>query len=226
MQVNHPSPSLATVDDRPRLLLPAFALVLLLGALAFAIYANSTGNSGGAPSSSASTSTTAASGFAGAALPPGVRAPSFTLTDQSGRPVSLSSLRGRPVVIAFPYTHCRNSCVLIAQQIRGALDELAHPPAVVLISADPAGDTPARVRSFLARVSLAGRASYLTGTAPQLRRIWRSYRVTPSSAGAAAYAKYATVLLLDGQGDERVLYGPEQLTPEGLSHDVRKLEGG
>jgi protein SCO1/2 len=210
------------MDDRPRLLLPAVAGLLVLAALAFAILANSSGKSG----ASTHPSTTAGSGFDGAALPPGVQAPPFTLTDQSGHPVSLRALRGRPVVIAFPYTGCRNSCVVIAQQIRGALDELPHPPAVLLISADPAHDTPARIGLFLKRVSLAGRASYLNGTAPQLRRVWRSYRVTPSSAGPAAYAKYATVLLLDGKGDERVLYGPEQLTPEALSHDIRKLESG
>jgi protein SCO1 len=210
------------MNQRPRLLLPAAAGLLVAGALAFAILASSSGKSGGG-SSTVSASTNA---FDGAALPAGVQAPPFTLTDQSGRPVALNSLRGRPVVIAFPYTGCRNSCVLIAQQIRGALDELSRPPAVLLISADPAADTPARIRGFLERVSLAGRATYLTGTATQLKRVWRSYRVTPSSAGHAAYAKYATVLLLDARGEERVLYGPEQLTPEALSHDIRKLESG
>jgi protein SCO1 len=210
------------MKDRPRLLLPVAAGLLVLAALAFAILASSSGKSaGGSGAGSASTGR-----FDGAALPPGVPAPPFTLTDQGGSTIALSSLRGRPVVIAFPYTGCHNSCVLLAQQIRGALDELARPPAVLLISADPAADTPARVRSFLERVSLAGRASYLTGTATQLKRVWRSYRVTPSSAGQAAYAKYATVLVLDGRGDERVIYGPEQLTPEALSHDIRKLEGG
>lgn len=210
------------MKERPRLLLPAAAGLLVLAALAFAILANSTGKSrGGSPPVSAPPT-----GFEGAALPAGVPAPPFALTDQGGRRIALSSLRGRPVLIAFPYTGCRNSCVLIAQQIRGALDELSHPPAVLLISADPAADTPARIRRFLAHVSLAGRASYLTGTATQLRRVWRSYRVTPSSAGQAAYAKYATVLLLDGRGEERVIYGPEQLTPEALSHDIRKLDGG
>jgi protein SCO1 len=222
MRVNHPSLSLASMDDRPRLLLPAVAGLLVAGAVAFAILAGSAGKTGGG----SRPSTAPAPGFDGAALPAGVRAPAFTLTDQDGRRISLSSARGRPVLIAFPYTGCRDSCVLIAQQIRGALDELSRPPAVLLISADPAGDTPARIHRFLERVSLTGRASYLTGTNTQLRGIWRSYRVTPASAGPAAYAKYATVLLLDGQGDERVLYGPEQLTPEALSHDIRKIEGG
>jgi protein SCO1/2 len=210
------------MNGRPRLLLPAAAGLLVLAALAFAILAGSSGKGqAGAPASSGP-----GTGFEGAALP-GIPAPGFTLTDQYGRDVSLSALRGRPVVIAFPYTACRDSCVVLAQQIRGALDELTtQRPAVLLISADPATDTPAAIRSFLDRVSLTGRASYLTGTPATLRRVWSEYHVTPASAGPAAYAKYATVLLLDALGRERVLYGQEQLTPEALAHDIRKIESG
>jgi len=31
------------------------------------------------------------------------------------------------------------------------------------------------------------------------------------------------VVLLDRSGRARVLFGPEQLTPEALAHDIRKL---
>ena len=73
--------------------------------------------------------------------------------------MSLAALRGKPVVLAFLYTRCGAPCTLIAQQIRGALDELRRPAAVVIVSADPAGDTPASVRSFLAATSLSGRVT-------------------------------------------------------------------
>jgi protein SCO1/2 len=210
------------MSARPRLLLPIIAIVAILAAVVFAVLAGS----GGSSPQTISVVTGPGTGFDGAALPAGEVAPDFTLRDEQGRQVSLSSFHGRPVVIAFPYTACHDSCVLLAQQIRGALDELPKPPAVLLITADPATDTPARVRAFLERVSLNGRASYLTGTADQLKQVWREYHVRPASDGAAVYAKYATVLLLDGHGDERVLYQEEQLTPEALAHDIRKLEGG
>jgi cytochrome oxidase Cu insertion factor (SCO1/SenC/PrrC family) len=168
------------VTRRPRLLLPVAAGLLVLAALAFAILAGSGGNGQGSGSQGSSG---AAGAFDGAALPAGVPAPLFTLSDQDGRALSLGALRGREVLIAFPYTTCRNSCVVIAQQIRGALDELSKQPAVLLVSADPAADTPANVGRFLERVSLTGRASYLTGTAAELRRVWHEYHVTPASAG-------------------------------------------
>jgi protein SCO1 len=168
-----------------------------------------------------------ASGFDGAALPASVPAPEdFSLSALAGptdAPVSLSSYRGRVVIVAFVYSTCGATCVVIAQQIRGALDELPADVPVLLISADPRSDTPARVRRFLAQTSLSGRVSYLGGTPAQLRPVWRSFRIVPASAGRAAFDRSASVYVLDRNGRERVLFQLEQLTPEGLSHDVRKL---
>ena len=169
------------------------------------------------------------SGFDGAALPDHIPAPGFTLRDQHGRRVSVSDYRGRVVVLTFVYSTCGAPCVLIAQQIRGALDELqeqhAPQPAVLLVSADPAADTPASVAAFLSQVSLTGRVQYLTGPISQLASIWRAYHVKPASTGTGAFAEYASVLLLDARGDERVLFQSEQLTPEAISHDIAKLDG-
>jgi protein SCO1 len=168
----------------------------------------------------------AASRFDGAALPAAVAAPGFSLTDQSARHVTLAEQRGQVTLLTFLYSHCGAACIVIAQQIRGALDELARPPRVLILSADPAADTPASVRDFLAQVSLSGRVEYLTGPPAQLQQIWRAYRVTPAAAGRAAFARMAFVLLLDARGRERVLFGPEQLTPEGLAHDIGRLQDG
>ncbi len=138
--------------------------------------------------------------------------------------MSLSDYRGHVVVIAFLYTTCGAPCVLIAQQIRGALDELPRPVPVLIVSADPAADTPAHIARFLSEVSLTGRVEYLTGPPPRLQPIWRAYHVRPASAGRATFEEYASVLLIDGRGAERVLFQSEQLTPEGISHDIGRLE--
>lgn len=179
----------------------------------------------GSPWASASTPIAGSDGFAGAAIPPGAPARDFTLTDQSGARVSLGSYRGRVTILAFPYATCGGACVVIAQQIRGALDELGRPVPVLLVSADPQADTPSRVRAFLARTSLSGRVHYLTGSPAQLRQVWRSFRVVPASAGRTAFEQSASVFLLDREGRERVIFQLEQLTPEALSHDLRKLLG-
>jgi protein SCO1/2 len=162
---------------------------------------------------------------AGAALPDaGVAVGDFALRDETGARVSLSQYRGQVAIVAFPYTRCGATCTVIAEQVRGALDELKHPPPVLLVSAEPAADTPARIGAFLARTSLAGRARYLTGTRAQLAPVWRSFKVVLPSAGAHAFDQSASVFLLDRAGRERVIFQLEQLTPEAIAHDVRKLQ--
>jgi protein SCO1 len=163
------------------------------------------------------------SGFDGAPLPGNLPLRTFTLADQSGRAVSLSRYRGQVTILAFLYSTCGPTCILVAQQVRGALDELAHPVPVLFVSADPLADTRASVSRFLAQVSLTGRVRYLTGPVRALQPVWRAYGILPASAGRAAFDRSASVLLLDRSGRERVLFGLEQLTPEGLAHDVRKL---
>jgi protein SCO1/2 len=130
------------------------------------------------------------------------------------------------IVLAFLYSTSRTAA-LIAQQIRGALDELEPSrPAVpaLAISVDPAADTPAHVRGFLRETSLAGRLEYLTGTSAQLQAAWRAYGVVPASAGEGAYERAAFVLLLGPSGAPRVELSLEELTPEGLAHDIRRLQ--
>jgi protein SCO1/2 len=205
---------------------PVRALVLALASVALLAGCGTSGSSPPAASSPGSTGTEAK--LEGAALPGEVPAPGFTLTDQRGRRVSLSDYRGRVVVLTFLYSTCGAPCVLIAQQIRGALDELdeehVRGPVALIVSADPAADTPAHVASFLAEVSLTGRVEYLTGSLSQLRPIWSAYHVRPASAGRTTFQEYASVLLVDRRGAQRVLFQSEQLTPEGISHDVRVLE--
>ncbi len=67
---------------------------------------------------------------------------------------------------------------------------------------------------------------YLSGPPAQLRRIWRGYRIRPASAGRTTFDTYASLLLIDARGRERVLFQTEVLTPEALAHDIRKLQTG
>jgi protein SCO1 len=201
----------------------AAGLVLALAPALAGCASGSSSSSSNPSSAPASASTPGASGFDGAALPGGVSAPQFTLRDQTGAPVSLAGYRGRVVLVAVLYSTCGAPCTVIAQQIRGALDELGRPVPVLVISADPAADTAVHVNRFLARNSLGGRALWLSGSPARMRRVWHALRVLPASAGRAGFARSASVFLIDRAGRERVIFQLEQLTPEALSHDLRKL---
>ena len=175
--------------------------------------------------SSRKSSTRRARNFDGAVFPPGVRAHDFTLTNQRGQRVSLSSYRGQVVMLAFMFSNC-HTCVLVANQVRGALDELegSPHPTTLFVSTDPRADTRASVSRFLSETSLSGQVEYLTGTHGSCQPVWKAYAISPVSAGKTAAEAGITVLLIDREGIERVGFEVEQITPEDLAHDIRLLE--
>jgi protein SCO1/2 len=159
--------------------------------------------------------------FAGAqrpAIPP----QDFRLRDQDGRAVSLRDYRGRVVVLTFLYTTCRDTCPLTATQIRGALDDLGRDVPALAVSVDPAKDTPERARRFLFKRGLAhDRMRFLLGSRAQLQPIWKAYGIRPQGE---AFDHSAYVLLIDRRGRQRIGFPVQQLTPEGLAHDIRRLQ--
>lgn len=211
------SHTLRAVSPKLRFALLALSSIVAIVLVAAIVLGGDHGDSSGKPS-------THDEDFDGAVFPPGVRAHDFTLTNQHGRRVSLSSYRGRVVMLAFMFSNC-HTCVLVANQIRGALDELegSPHPSTLIVSTDPRADTPLSVNGFLAETSLNGQVEYLTGTPRELQPVWRAYAISPASAGKAAAEAGITVLLIDREGIERVGFEVEQITPEGLAHDIRML---
>jgi protein SCO1/2 len=192
---------------RARLALLVGATLVLLAALAIVVFAGSADRSSG-------------QGFEGALRPKGIPPADFALRDQDGRAVRLSDYRGRPVILTFMYSTCRDTCPLTAQQIRIALDQLGADVPTLAVSVDPANDTPLNAKRFLAKQSLTGRMRFLLGDRAQLAPIWKSYFIQPQGKG---FDHSAYVLLIDRRGVQRVGWPVDQLRPEGLAHDLRLL---
>lgn len=198
------------LHPRVRLALMAVSTIALLAIAGFVIFSDPS------PDADAPAVT---GGFAGSIRP--VAPPAdFTLADQDGRTVRVADLRGRPVVVTFMYTTCRDDCPTMTQQLRGALDDLGRDVPVLAVSVDPANDTPARARRFLARQQMTGRMTFLLGSEAQLQRVWRAFGIQPQLDGRE---HSASVVLLDGRGVARVSFPVDQLTPEGVERDLRTL---
>jgi protein SCO1/2 len=167
---------------------------------------------------------TPASKFDGPTLPPGLRAADFALPDQAGHRVTLSEYRGRVVILTFIHSQCRDACPFMVEQIKGALNDLPdagrNVPAIGITVA-PSEDTRANRRKFLAHHQLSGRMAFLNGPLDAVQRVWHAYAIQPVQ-GAIDHSTF--VLLVDKRGIERVGFAADQLTPEGLAHDIRALE--
>ena len=198
------------LHPRVRLALMTVSTLALLAIAGFVIFSD--------PRSDA-TAPAVTDGFAGS-IRPEAPAADFTLPDQDGRPVRVSGLRGGPVIVTFMYTTCKNDCPTMTQQLRGALDDLGRDVPVLAVSVDPANDTPARARQFIAKQQMTGRMRFLLGDEAALQRVWRTFGIQPQADGRE---HSASVILLDSGGVARVSFPVDQLTPEGVEHDLRAL---
>lgn len=198
------------MHPRVRLTLMAAVTLVLIGAL-IAVLTIRPGRGAAGP------------GLQGALSPAGMPPVSLRLRDQDGRWADTGALRGQPVVVTFLYTHCEDTCPVAAQQIRGALDRSGRDVPVLAISVDPDRDTPRSARAFLFKQGLTGRMRFLLGPRSGLARAWRTFGVQPQEQGIDHSAR---VVVLDRDGRPAVAWPTEQLTPEGLAHDLRVLSDG
>jgi protein SCO1/2 len=152
--------------------------------------------------------------------PPG----EFALRDQDGELVRLAGLRGKVVVLSPTYSTCEETCPIVAQEIRGALDDLSETEReqvrAFALSVDPANDTPDRAQEFLLNRRLRGYLDYLLGTRRELTPVWREYGFAPQTM-EQEHNSY--VVLIDQYGRQRVGFPANYLTPEDLTHDLRLL---
>ena len=78
-------------------------------------------------------------------------APSFSLVDQAGRPVTLASLRGKTIALTFLDDTCTTDCPVIASEFRTAdryLGSHARQVEMVAINANPRFITPDYLAAF------------------------------------------------------------------------------
>lgn len=91
--------------------------------------------------------------------------PDANLVDETGRAVSLASLKGNVTVYDFIFTNCTGTCPIMSYNMRALTPRIAKeaPVRFVSISVDPARDTPQVLASYAKRVRNDPRWTFLTG---------------------------------------------------------------
>ena len=137
------------------------------------------------------------------------QAPAFSLVNQRGDPVTLSSLRGHTVALTFLDPVCTSDCPLIAQEFRQTDERLGADSAhvdFVAIVANPIYRSLAFTDAFDRQEGLShvGNWLYLTGSVAELQQVWSSYGVLVETAGAGAMIAHSDLaFVIDAQGNER-----------------------
>ena len=102
----------------------------------------------------------------------------FTLIDQAGKTVTDKNFRGQYLMIYFGYTYCPDVCPTSLTNMSDALDLLGEKAAKVtpvLITIDPARDTPEHLREYV--TYFHPRLHALTGSPEQIAAVAKAYRV-------------------------------------------------
>jgi cytochrome oxidase Cu insertion factor (SCO1/SenC/PrrC family) len=107
-------------------------------------------------------------------------APGFTLTDQFGKPVALSSLRGKVVVLSFNDPECTTICPLTTTallQAKKLLGPAASQVELLGIGANPDSTEVKWVRAYSRAHGMLHKWRFLTGSLGELKRVWRDYGI-------------------------------------------------
>jgi cytochrome oxidase Cu insertion factor (SCO1/SenC/PrrC family) len=145
-------------------------------------------------------------------LDPGARlsavAPTFTLTDQFDKRVSLRSLRGKVVVLTFNDPKCTTICPLTTTALLRA-KKLLGPAAsrvdLIGVGANPDATEVKWVRAYSRAHGMLHKWHFLTGSLPQLRRVWRAYHIEAAVVSGSVDHTPATYVI-GANGRESRLY--------------------
>ena len=153
----------------------------------------------------------------------------FELTNQRGERMRLSDLKGQALVMFFGYTFCPDVCPATLARMREVRAALAPEDAArftgVLISVDPARDTPERIGQYVEFFDPAFVG--MTGTEDEIEDIARRYGaqfMIPDGQPEDGYlVNHSSIAyLIDPSGHVRALYyGDEPV--DAVAANVREV---
>jgi protein SCO1 len=150
---------------------------------------------------------------------------SFTLTDQNGQTRSDADFRGKLMLVYFGFTHCPDICPLDLQKITQAMGKLgdkADQVVPIFITVDPARDTPAAMRDFVANFD--PRIVALTGDKPAIDRLVKDYRAyyKPDAGGTDYNVMHSALIYLMGRDGRYLTHFGQDVSADDIVAGVTK----
>lgn len=155
----------------------------------------------------------------------------FTLTNQDGKQVTDRDFAGKYRIVYFGYTFCPDVCPVDARNIGLGLSAVEKSdPALgakivpIFISVDPARDTPAVLKSFVANfhprmVGLTGSAAAIDAVAKEYAVYYKKGELTPGGGYMVDHAR--ATYLMDPEGKPLALL-PQEKSPEAIAAEIKR----
>jgi cytochrome oxidase Cu insertion factor (SCO1/SenC/PrrC family)/thiol-disulfide isomerase/thioredoxin len=135
-------------------------------------------------------------------------APDFTLSDQFGKQVSLHSFRGKVVILAFNDSECTTVCPLTTSamlQAKAMLGKAGSQVQLLGVDANPHAISLENVWSYSELHGMLHDWHFLTGSLPQLKRVWKQYAVE-AAVEAGEITHTPALFVIDPQGRKSKVY--------------------
>jgi len=152
----------------------------------------------------------------------------FTLTDQDGKTIRDTSFHGKYMLVYFGYTYCPDLCPTGLEGIAHTLDQLgtdAKKVQVIFITVDPARDTPAKLKDYVA--SFHPGIIGLTGTAEQIADVARAYQVYYARGEDVEDGEYlmdhSTLIYVMDPNGKFVTTFPDDTDPTAMTDALKQL---
>jgi protein SCO1/2 len=149
----------------------------------------------------------------------------FALEDGAGKTVSDQTLRGKPFLVYFGYTHCPDVCPTELARISDILSKMGDKAIPTLfITVDPERDTPKLMQDYVssfnpAVIGLSGSAQAVEATEKTFRVLARKGQPQPD--GDYSMDHSSIVYLMDKNGAFVEAFNVER-SPEEAAKDLEK----
>jgi protein SCO1 len=162
------------------------------------------------------------------ALPTIGPAPSFTLTAQDERRLSLRDLRGKVVVLTFIYTTCADTCPLLTAKMAALQGRLGADFGArvffVSVTVDPERDTPTVLKGYgVAHGARFDGWAFLTGGPAEIREVSKRYGIFAKKTARGDIDHTFLTSVIDPRGVLRVQYMGVRFEPTELLTDIRSV---
>jgi protein SCO1 len=156
--------------------------------------------------------------------------PDITLHDQATQLVTLSSLKGKPVLMDFIYTSCPGPCLVLTARMKKIAKDLGpqvgRDITLVSVTVDPEHDGPKQLAYYTKEQGADFPGWYfLTGTPQQIDAVLANFKLKRIKEADGSVDHIIDFFMLTSDGREARVYNPDEIGPEAITADVQSTIG-
>ncbi len=153
-------------------------------------------------------------------------APDFELVDQSGKTVSLQTLKGENVILTFAFAHCQTVCPVLVRETMEAMKSVKNVPVrLLIVTLDPWRDTPSSLPFLAEKWNLPMGAHVLSGKVETVNSVLSDFNVPrerDEKTGDVIHPALVYLISADG----RIAYTFNNAPAKWLSQAVERITHG